>query len=138
MKPTSTSGGPRLRINDAVARGLALFLGGFSLLNLLGSLRAPGFNATLWWIDLRTFPAGIGAILLLPASICLIGFAVRPPRSAWRRILTLSCLTILAAVTFANGIKFYFLLLRGNITAAVPFPLSFAFSAALTFILVRA
>jgi len=31
----------------AAARGLALFIGGFSLLNLLGELRYPGFDATL-------------------------------------------------------------------------------------------
>jgi len=27
----------------------------FSLVNLLGSLRVPRFDATLWWIDLRAY-----------------------------------------------------------------------------------
>jgi uncharacterized SAM-binding protein YcdF (DUF218 family) len=138
MKHTNAICSPRLRITDAIARGVALFLGGFSLLNLLGSLRAPGFDATLWWIDLRIFPDWLAAMFLLPVSICLVAFAVRPPRSAWRRILTLSCLTILAALTVANAISYYVLLLRGDISTAVPVPLSLAFCAALVFILVGA
>lgn len=37
----------------AFSRALALFLGGFSLLNLAGELRFPGFDANHWWIDFR-------------------------------------------------------------------------------------
>lgn len=36
-----------------VARGVALFFGLFSLLNVLGELRTPGFDANGWWIDFR-------------------------------------------------------------------------------------
>ena len=41
MKPPDQ---PRFRqfLRDALPRGLALFLGGFCLLNLLGNLRWPG------------------------------------------------------------------------------------------------
>lgn len=35
-------------MRQAIARGLALFLGGFGLLNLLGELRPPGFDANVW------------------------------------------------------------------------------------------
>ena len=136
MKHTNPIYHPRLRINDGVARGLALFFGGFSLLNLLGNLRSPGFDATLWWIDLRTLPDWLAAMLLLLVSLCLITFAVRPPRSAWRRILTLGCVALLAAITLANAVSFYVLLLRREIAAAVPMPLSLAFSFAFVFILV--
>jgi len=37
----------------AVARGLAFFLGSFSLLNVMGDLLSPGFDANHSWIDLR-------------------------------------------------------------------------------------
>jgi len=37
-------------------RAVALRLGGFSLLNLLGDLCYPHFDANLWWIDLRRLP----------------------------------------------------------------------------------
>src|SRR5207237_1333422 len=39
-----------------IPRGLALFLGAFSILNVLGNLRSTGFDANLWWIDLRALP----------------------------------------------------------------------------------
>ena len=66
-----------------VARGLALFFGGFALLNILGGLRAAHFDANLWWIDLRALPPVITKPFLLLASGCLLGFAVWPPRSSW-------------------------------------------------------
>lgn len=42
-----------LRLMFAATRGMALLLGAFTLLNVLGELRNPGFDANLWWIDLR-------------------------------------------------------------------------------------
>jgi hypothetical protein len=44
---------------NALPRGLALFVGGFALLNLLGGLRRAGFDANLWWIDLRFVPPAL-------------------------------------------------------------------------------
>ena len=40
----------------AVARGLALFCGAFTLLNVVGALRTPGFDENIWWIDLHLLP----------------------------------------------------------------------------------
>lgn len=51
---------------DAAARALALCLGCFSLLNLIGNFRLPGFDANLWWIDLRALPE-------IPAMIFFVG-----------------------------------------------------------------
>src|SRR6266480_3726625 len=70
-----------------VPRGLALFLGGFSLLNLLGHFRFARFDANLWWIDLHWFSQRGANVFLLGCSFCLFAFGVHPPRSAWRRWL---------------------------------------------------
>jgi hypothetical protein len=42
-----------------LARGVALFLGAFTLLNLAGDLRVRGFDLNLWWIDLRFLPGDV-------------------------------------------------------------------------------
>ena len=49
---------------ESLARGFALFLGAFALLNVLGDLWRPGFDATLWWIDLRWLSVSSAKILL--------------------------------------------------------------------------
>src|SRR5690349_16172496 len=38
------------------SRGVAAFLGGFTLLNLIGASIVPGFDANDWWIDPRPVP----------------------------------------------------------------------------------
>jgi vancomycin permeability regulator SanA len=115
---------------------LALFIGGFALLNILGGLRSAHFDANLWWIDLRTLPPVIATPLLVVSSICLLGFAVWPPRSIWGRGLTLGCVGALGAVAVANTAQFYALLSRGAVKPGVPIPLSLLVSAGLALILV--
>ena len=119
-----------------LARGLALFLGGFALLNILGSLRTAHFDANLWWIDLRAFPPVLVTPFLLVSSACLIGFAVWPPRSVWRQLLTAGCAGTLSAVAVANTAQFYALALRGAVSPGVPIPLSLFVSAALGIVVV--
>lgn len=116
---------------NALPRGLALFLGGFCLLNLLGSLRSNGFDANLWWIDLRLIPGAVANSLLLVSAICLTGFAIRPPRSVWRRTLTIGCLGALGIVALVNTVQFYVLLARQTVRAGLPLPLSLFIVAAL-------
>src|SRR5437016_5931893 len=82
---------------QALPRGLALFLGGFSLLNLLGRFRSIRADENLWWIDLRWLPSTLANALLLLSTFGLLAFALRPSRSAWQRNLTLSCAGGLAA-----------------------------------------
>jgi uncharacterized SAM-binding protein YcdF (DUF218 family) len=120
---------------NALARGLALFLGGFSLLNLIGDLRLAGFDANLWWIDLHVLPRMVARLFLLIAGLCLVGFALRPPFSSWRRWLTLVCVGLLGLAAAFNVAQFYALLLRGTLRAGVPIPLSLFILAALAVIL---
>src|SRR5262245_8367549 len=105
-------------------RGLALFLGGFSLLNLVGERRARLFDANLWWIDLRVLPPVLANLFLLLCALCLIGFGLRPPRRGWRQLLTTACMAALLIGTGANVVQFYVLLARGVIAPAIPVPLS--------------
>jgi vancomycin permeability regulator SanA len=126
---------PGFEARQVLARGLALFLGGFALLNLLGGLCCPYFDVNLWWIDLRSVPPAIATPLLLVAAVCLVGFAVWPPRSGWRRLLTIGCVGALGMVAVMNTAQFYGLLARGVVGAGIPIPLSLLVGAALGVIL---
>jgi len=107
-----------------LARGLALFIGGFCLLNLTGNFRLRGFDANIWWIDFRVLPHRVSDVLLLVSSICLLAFAVHQPRSRWLSRLTAGCAGLLATCAVANSFFFYVLLARGELTSAFPLPLS--------------
>lgn len=122
-------------LKDALPRGLALFLGGFSLLNLLGNFRVPGFDANIWWIDLRALPTWLGSGLLFISAFTLLAFGVRPPQSRWRRTLTITCAAALGIITTLNAIEFYILAVRGSIGAGLPIPFSLFVCGALITIL---
>ncbi len=119
-----------------VPRGTALFFSGFCLLNLLGEIRLPGFDANVWWIDLRVLPSTVANSGLFISAIILAAFAINPPRSRWRRTLTGACSTALAVVVLANGFGFYLLLSKGAIHTGMPLPLSLFIGAALFSIVV--
>lgn len=115
---------------QAAARALALFFGGFSLLNLLGNFLLPGFDANLCWIDLRVLPDALARMFLLVSGLCLVGFGVRLPRSTWRRRVTAVVLTLLAAAVFWNVAEFYALIVWREMKVSMPVPLSlFVFAA---------
>ena len=56
-------------------RGVAIFLGGFTLLNALGGVVRPGFDANLWWIDLRLLGPVASTLVALFGGTALLGFA---------------------------------------------------------------
>jgi vancomycin permeability regulator SanA len=118
----------------ATARALALSFGCFSLINLFGNVRSPGFDASLWWIDLRVFPEIAGKVFLLAASVCFIAFALRPASSPWRRFLTGGTAGALAMVSVWNILEFYSLLWQGRVRTPLPLPFSLLVLAALALI----
>jgi len=116
-------------------RGLAIFLGCFSLLNLLGDLRSPGFDANLWWIDLRVLPASTARIVLLCSSVSLLTVGIRPPRSIWARALTGYFVGLLFVVGCWNSLEFFLLLVRRMVHPMVPLPLSLFIAVGLAMVL---
>jgi hypothetical protein len=106
------------RLSFTVARALALTLGGFTLLNLIGDRFRSGFDANLWWIDLRVLPPVLGDILLLATGIALVGFAIHPAMSSGRRRWTGLVLVITFIITVANAVTFWQLLARDALSKA--------------------
>jgi len=69
------------------ARIFALFIALLTLVNVLGDVLWPGFDANIWWISLgRLFPAWLSQIMLAASAVALIAFAVR--RSPQRAKIT--------------------------------------------------
>jgi len=127
---TRTTSRTRLWPHD-VARGLALFFGLFSLLNLIGELRTPGFDENVWWLDLRPLSAAPTALVLALGGLMLVWWGVRPAAHGWRRYATAATAGVLGAVALRNGVTFYHVWAHGQIRPWVPFPLSFVLAAAL-------
>src|SRR5881397_2676073 len=123
--------------SGACARGIALFLGGFALLGLLAKLRAPGFDANLWWIDLRALPVWCADLLVGALALLLLAWGLCRRVGAAARVALLGLLTLFAAVALVNATVFWALLAQGRIRSSAPVPLSLLFGAGLLFIVLR-
>jgi vancomycin permeability regulator SanA len=133
---TPTASALSAYLSGALPRALALFLGGFSLLNVIGALKAAHFNANLWWIDFRAFQPWVANGLLCLASLFLLSYAIAPVMHRWRRIACLVFISLLLLESITNAVMFYDLLNKRSITAAIPVPFSIFISGALSLILV--
>ena len=108
----------------AFSRGIAFFLGGFTLLNFLGDKVIPGFDMNLWWIDLRMYPYWVATILLLVNALGLIAYSVRPAlaKCCWLVLCVFGAPLIIAASL--NILSYYRLLAQREITTTFPLPFS--------------
>ncbi len=121
---------------QAVSRGVALFLGSFSLLNLIGEARSPGFDANIWWIDLRPVPAPMARGLLALVGMLLVAYAVRPNMAAvWRRS-AIAVVLLLFGTSLWNSVEYYNLIRQETIKSDVALPFSLHVAALLAVILV--
>jgi multisubunit Na+/H+ antiporter MnhB subunit len=116
---------------SALARGLAFFLGAFSLLSALGDLLSPGFDVNHWWIDLRPMHSPAADIFLAASAVFLIAYSVRPVLSSQRRILTYTFLATLLFITIWNAVIFYTLVIRRMIRSGFPVAFSVFVAAAI-------
>jgi vancomycin permeability regulator SanA len=103
---------------------LALFFGGFGLLNLLVTLVGHGLDQNVWWIDLHSLPGWLAAILLGVCAAALLAYGVRPGMSGWRRRCTSAAAALLAFVALENTVQFYRVWSHGEIRPWAPLPLS--------------
>lgn len=114
-----------------VARTIAGFMGLFAWLNQLGELHTRGFDANLWWVDLRGLPGLLGGLILsLAASFWLI-FAFCPSMRPWRRRLTLACTLFFLCMVLLNAGQVLWLNWRNVIALNVAVPWSLVVALAL-------
>ncbi len=105
----------------AAPRGLALFLGAFLAVNVVGGVLRPGFDASLWLVDLRLLPGWAAAVSLGLTGVLLIAWGARPAAGRVRAAVTRGMLLAGAAVTAVNAANVVALALRGAVgTSSIP------------------
>lgn len=117
-------------------RGVALFFSCFAMLNLSGELFHKGFDASVWWIDLRVMPNWISNTLMLLFSLLLFGFVCKPVTS--KAITTVRKIIVSGAILIAvrDALTFHTLLNRDVIASQFPLPFSLVVAALLLLILI--
>jgi vancomycin permeability regulator SanA len=111
----------------SVSRGLAIFLGAFTLLNVAGDIGFRGSDANIWWIDFAPLPHWLRTIVLVLLAFVLL--------TGLRRIEGKALIALALLFASANAIRYSVLLSRGAIHSSVPVPLSLLIVAALGIIL---
>jgi vancomycin permeability regulator SanA len=105
-------------------RGAALFLAAFTTIGLVGELRVPTMDVSLWWIDLRDLPV-VARLLLLAALAGLLGaWAIRPAPGPRRRWATAAVSGVFAGFAIRDIVRFYSVADAGSVRPAVYTPLS--------------
>jgi hypothetical protein len=112
-------------------RGLALFLGTFTLVNLIGELRGASFDTNVWWIELAGLPRGISAFVLTAFAIAMIVWSFVPRR----RIINIALMIVVPQFAIIDAIRYYIVLARGEIQTAIPIPLSLLIAMTLALLL---
>jgi uncharacterized SAM-binding protein YcdF (DUF218 family) len=118
----------------AAARGTALFLGAFALLNVVGGWLRPGFDANGWWLDVRVLPAWAGQVLVTGGALALLLAGTNRAGTPWMRRMTLAGIGGLLAAAIFNVAMFYRVWADGAIAPGVGVPLSAGVAAALALI----
>jgi len=119
----------------AVARGLALFVGGFTLLSVVGSMRSEALDANIWWVAVPFVPRLASAALLAAVGAAFVAYAVAPRMRAWRRWPTLALFALFAAVAVYNAVDFFLVWRAGDIAPRVPAPFSLVVAVLLAFVM---
>lgn len=111
-------------LRSGITRGLAGAVGGFALLNLIGGWLRPGFDANIWWIDLRVLPDAASSAVIGTAGMLFLWHALRPAGRGWRRHAVAAAAVLLALSAAANALTYYRLTLGGMLHAGPAVPLS--------------
>lgn len=123
-----TSGSPGFH---AASRGVALFLGLFTLVGLAAALRAPGFDPNLWWLDLRALPDSSATTFRLLLGGLLTMWAVRPRAGKCRQALTRMIIGMGLLTLLVNTVSVLGLFLSGRVESGFPLPATAVFAALL-------
>jgi vancomycin permeability regulator SanA len=119
----------------ALARGFALFLGGFTLLNVVAELRLPSFDANIWWVaPPPSTPRALSIALFCAVGAALLAYAAAPHMQAWRRWTTVAVCAAFAVMAVLNIVDFYRVWGRGLIRPSVPLPLSLLVALVLVYV----
>jgi vancomycin permeability regulator SanA len=115
-------------------RALGAWIGALALLNVVAGLRHPGYDANLWWIDLRFLPLPLRHAAMGLVGGLLLAHALRPATGR-RRLVSLAAVGATAAVALVNVVTYYRAWSAGSIHGTAPVPLSLLVLATLGLVL---
>jgi uncharacterized SAM-binding protein YcdF (DUF218 family) len=115
-------------------RSFALFVALLTVLNLIGNLLWPGFDASIWWISFGSLPSWAAQLLLALFALTMLVFALQPRPGSRTLLATAAVAAGFAAVALVNAVTFYWLLAKGKILAGVPLPFTLLISAGLALV----
>jgi vancomycin permeability regulator SanA len=105
-------------------RGLALFLGAFTIVGLVGELRGRTSDVSLWWIDLRDIPGVLRIALLASFAGLLVTWAIRArPGMKLRRVTAVAC-AVFALLALRDTARFMAISGSGLVHTTLPVPFS--------------
>lgn len=129
--------GPRHWLPAAIARGLAFFIGGFTLLGVVGAARGDtfaDFDANVWWVVVPYAGRVAGTVLLAAVGVAFVAYAAAPRMRPWRRWISVGLFLFFAAAAVYNAVAFYQSWRGGRIEPSVPLPLSLVVVLLLAFV----
>lgn len=91
----------------ALARGLALFLGVYTIVNTVVGVVSEEHKQDLWWIDLSFLPDQAALTFGVACSLVLLAYAAAPELAKWRQWITVGACGALAASAIENMGGFY-------------------------------
>ena len=110
---------------EPLTRGFAGFLAAFGAIALI--LRwVTGFDANLWWVDLRWMPSPLAWLAELVAVVALAQVCVAGPGRGATPHAIRSVAIGFALLTAMDTLRLWWLLARGDLMAAMPVPVSLA------------
>lgn len=116
-------------LTRAAIRGISLFLGVFSVVNIFVSRVGSAPVEDIWWIDASMLGAPAAGLLAISAAISLILFALKPAVGVVRRWVTVALALSYVVVASLNAIDYYVALAKGGFDPMVPVPLSLVVAA---------
>ncbi len=113
-----------VRTATVALRGLALFLGAFTIVGLVGEVRGRTSDVSLWWIDLRDLPGILRIALLASFAGLLVAWGIRArPGVTLRRVTALGC-AMFALLALRDTARFMAISGSGFVHSTLPVPFS--------------
>jgi uncharacterized SAM-binding protein YcdF (DUF218 family) len=123
-KRTAPNREDRAGIFPVAARGFAAFIGVFTLLNLIGEIRAPGCGFNVWWIDFRPIPGAFSKPVMYVFAAFMLAYSALPVLRTCRKKVTLVLTILMFGFAVWNTVHYYVLLASGSFRTSFPVPLS--------------
>lgn len=132
-----------LRLLTILARSIALFTGGFTLINLTGECVVNRFDATIWWLDLAVLPYTSTRLFQVGFALAMTWFGLfgldrKRARTTVVRFTIMVFGLAAATVATANTITFFQLVLSEQISASTHLPLSLFVAGAMLLVVLAA